>query len=153
MVPISSVARLDGMATLAFVDLDDSGHGRVVVLNGGSTAGKTTLGRKLQSSLDGTWLLLGVDLMLWMMPPELVSDPKGISTDDGVITRGSRFMRVYAGFQQAVATLARNGMDVLIDEVTLDGAADQRRWDDALQDLDASAWTSRGNIRPAPWEG
>jgi chloramphenicol 3-O phosphotransferase len=84
------------------VDLDDGGHGRVLVLNGGSSAGKTTLGRKLQSSLDGTWLLLGVDLLLWMLPPELVFHPDGISVSDGVITRGRRFVRLYVGFQHAV---------------------------------------------------
>jgi chloramphenicol 3-O phosphotransferase len=134
------------MATLPFVDLDDSGQGRVLVLNGGSSAGKTTLGRKLQSSLDGTWLLLGVDLLLWMMPSELVSAPDGISVADGVITRGSRFMRLYVGFQHAVAALARSGIDVFVDEVTLEGAADQRRWDEALQDLEV-CWVG---VRCAP---
>jgi chloramphenicol 3-O phosphotransferase len=128
------------------VDLDDNSHGRVLVLNGGSSAGKTTLGRQLQSSLDGTWLLLGVDLLLWMLPPELLTDPDGISVDDGVITRGHRFMRLYVGFQRAVAALARSGIDVLIDEVTLEGGADQRRWDEALQDLDV-CWVG---VRCAP---
>jgi chloramphenicol 3-O phosphotransferase len=134
------------VATVYLVTLDDNRLGRVVVLNGGSSAGKTTVGRKLQSSLDGPWLLLGVDLLLWMLPMELVSNPSGISVHDGVITRGGRFMQIYAGFQQAVAALARSGVDVLIDDVLLGGGADQRRWDDALRDLDV-CWVG---VRCAP---
>jgi chloramphenicol 3-O phosphotransferase len=53
--------------------------GRVLILNGGSSAGKTTLGRKLQSMLTGPWLLLGIDLFLWMLPAGMVSEPEGIS--------------------------------------------------------------------------
>jgi chloramphenicol 3-O phosphotransferase len=126
--------------------LDSAKLGRVVVLSGGSSAGKTTLGRKLQSSLDGSWLLVGVDLLLWMLPSELVSNPSGISVHDGVITRGDQFMRLYAGFQQAVAALARSGVDVLVDEVLLGGGADQRRWNDALRDLEVR-WVG---VRCAP---
>ena len=38
--------------------------GRVIILNGGSSAGKTTLGRALQSAIPGPWLLLGIDLLI-----------------------------------------------------------------------------------------
>ena len=126
--------------------LDSARLGRVVVLSGGSSAGKTTLGRKLQSSLDGSWLLVGVDLLLWMLPSELVSNPSGISVHDGVITRGDQFIRLYVGFQQAVAALARSGVDVLVDEVLLGGGADQLRWNNALRDLDVR-WVG---VRCAP---
>jgi chloramphenicol 3-O phosphotransferase len=129
-----------------FVDLADDGHGRVLVLNGGSSSGKTTLGRKLQSSLDGTWLLLGVDLLLWMLPSDMVFHPDGVSVDGGVITRGRRFTPLYVGFHHAVAALARSGIDVIVDDVALEGAADQRRWDEALRDLDV-CWVG---VRCAP---
>ena len=46
-------------------------------------------------------------------------------------------MTLYAGFQRAVATLVSNGIDVILDEVLVDGIADQRRWDEALGDLPA----------------
>jgi chloramphenicol 3-O phosphotransferase len=35
-----------------------------------------------------------------------------------------------------VATLARTGVNVLLDDLTLDGTADQQRWSDALQGLE-----------------
>ena len=69
-----------------------SHDGRVIILNGGSSAGKTTLARALQSALPGPWLLLGIDLFIWTLRPDLVNDPRGLSVDDGVITRGDLFM-------------------------------------------------------------
>ncbi len=86
--------------------------------------------------LTGPWLLLGIDLFLWMLPAGMVSEPEGISVHEGVINRGSRFVDLYSAFQEAVATLARNGADLILDEVTLESAADQERWDAALRDLD-----------------
>ena len=109
--------------------------GRVIILNGGSSAGKTTLGRGLQSALPDTWLLLGIDLLIWMLPPEMINDTNGLSVHNGVILRGELFMSLYAGFQKAVAALARGGVNVLLDDLTLDGVADQQRWNDALRGL------------------
>lgn len=114
----------------------DNQPGRVVILNGGSSAGKTTLGRSLQSALSDTWLLLGIDLLIWMLPPRMINDADGLSVHEGVIVRGGLFMSLYAGFRTAVAALARSGVNVLLDDLTLDGTADQHRWSDALQGLE-----------------
>jgi chloramphenicol 3-O phosphotransferase len=114
----------------------NSQQGRVMILNGGSSAGKTTLGRSLQSALSDTWLLLGVDLLIWTLPPRLINNADGMSAHEGMIVRGEMFMSLYAGFQSAVAALAHSGINVLLDDLTLDGTADQQRWNDALQGLD-----------------
>ena len=113
----------------------DIPFGHLLALNGGSSAGKTTLARKLQSSLVDSWLLLGIDLLMWTLPPEMVGDQRGIQIIDGEIRRGAEFMRLYAGFQRAVASLVASGIDVVLDEVLLDGSEDQCRWDEALGDL------------------
>ena len=120
--------------------------GRVTILNGGSSAGKTTLGRALQSAMPWPWLLLGIDLLIWTLPPEMINDPDGLSVHEGVITRGRLFTPLYEGFQHAVAALARSGVDVLIDDLTLDGLVDQQRWNNALQGLDV-CWVG---VRCAP---
>lgn len=109
--------------------------GHLLALNGGSSAGKTTLARKLQSSLEGPWLLLGIDLLMWTLPAEMVGDEGGIQIIDGEIERGADFMTLYGGFQRAVASLVSGGIDVILDEVLLHGMEDQRRWDEALGDL------------------
>ncbi len=112
--------------------------GHLLGLNGGSSAGKTTLARKLQSSLDGSWLLLGIDLLMWTLPAEMVGDPSGIKIIDGEIRRGADFMRLYTAFQHAVASLVSTGIDVILDEVLLEGIDDQDRWSEALGDLPVS---------------
>jgi chloramphenicol 3-O phosphotransferase len=116
------------------------------MLNGGSSAGKTTLGRSLQSALSDDWLLLGIDLFIWTLPPRMVNHANGLSVHEGVIVRGDLFMSLYAGFQSAVATLARSGINVLIDDVALDAIADQQRWSDALEGFDV-LWVG---VRCAP---
>jgi chloramphenicol 3-O-phosphotransferase len=42
----------------------DNQPGRLIILNGGSSAGRTTLGRTLQSELADPWLLVGIDLLI-----------------------------------------------------------------------------------------
>jgi len=113
----------------------DNHPGRLIFLNGGSNAGKTTLGHTLQSELADPWLLIGIDLLIWTLPPEMINDPDGLSVREGVISRGELFVPLYLGFQTAVAALARSGVNVLVDDITVDGLADQERWNQVLQDL------------------
>ncbi len=107
-----------------------------MVLNGGSSSGKTSLARMLQADLGGSWMLVGIDLFLWTLPSRLFADPAGISVEAGVITRGAEFMRLYESFQHGIAALATSGADVLVDDVLLDGRIDQDRWKAALRELD-----------------
>jgi chloramphenicol 3-O-phosphotransferase len=76
----------------------------------------------------------------------MINDPEGLSVHEGVITRGRLFTPLYEGFLHAVAALARSGVDVLIDDLTLDGLVDQQRWNNALQGLDV-CWVG---VRCAP---
>jgi chloramphenicol 3-O phosphotransferase len=43
----------------------------VIVLNGGSSSGKSSIARFLQSLLAGPWLTLGVDTLIEAMPASL----------------------------------------------------------------------------------
>jgi chloramphenicol 3-O-phosphotransferase len=47
--------------------------GRIVLLNGTSSAGKTTIARRLQRTLEARWLFLEFDLFVEMLtdaPPD-----------------------------------------------------------------------------------
>lgn len=125
-----------GGPTVITVRHVDREPGRILFLNGGSSAGKTTLACRLQSVLSDPWLLLGIDLMIWTLPPQLVNHPEGLSVSEGEISRGEIFGPLYAGYQTAVAALAHSGVNVLLDDVTLDGFDDQQQWNDALHGLD-----------------
>jgi chloramphenicol 3-O phosphotransferase len=43
--------------------------GTLIILNGGSSAGKTTLGKALQDTMGECYLLLGIDAFWFTLPP------------------------------------------------------------------------------------
>ncbi len=108
----------------------DAGH--VLALNGGSSAGKSSIGRLLQSRLCGDWLLVGIDSLIWTLPHEMVGDPRGIEVIEGRVRRSPEFMAIHHGFRASVAALVLDGVDVILDEVLVDGGAEQRRWTTSL---------------------
>jgi chloramphenicol 3-O phosphotransferase len=116
--------------------------GRVIVLNGTSSAGKTTLARALQDRLaDGGewWLLLGIDTLITAMPWRMFGHADGHTIhDDGSIDIGRGWRTAHDQWREAVGALARAGANVILDEVFLDATGDQRRWRQALDGLDVT---------------
>ncbi|MGA7669073.1 MAG: AAA family ATPase [Nitrolancea sp.] len=86
------------------------GTGRVLLLIGPSSVGKTTIARELQRSLPGAWLLAGVDLFWGMLDEAKLSDGT-FRTDSDVMRRVTR------GWHHAVAALAEEGNNVIADEL------------------------------------
>lgn len=109
---------------------------QVIVLNGGSSSGKTSLSRALQEVLPVPFLALGVDDFIDAMPLSLQSDEAGIELgSDGSVNVGPAFRSLEAGWAAGVAAMARAGAPVIIDEVLLGGAAGQQRWSAVLDGL------------------
>ena len=123
----------------------DPRTGRVVVLNGSSSAGKTTLATALQARLeaDGAcWVIFSWDDFVprlpnrWHAGPEEVGDHAADGCHyrllrDGVAPEallevGAIGWRMLQGYHRVIATLARTGIDVIVDEVMIS----QREWDD-----------------------
>jgi chloramphenicol 3-O phosphotransferase len=107
----------------------------VVVLNGGSSSGKTTIGRCLQDLLPAPWLMLGVDDLIAAMPRRQDDDLISFAPDGGVRT-GPGFRRLEAAWYDGIATMARGGVGVIVDEVFLSGAGSQVRLGQALVGLE-----------------
>jgi chloramphenicol 3-O phosphotransferase len=113
--------------------------GRVIVLNGASSAGKTTLGRALQDRLEGTWLLLGIDTFVGMLPWKLYGTTDGHTINpDGTIDISASLATEQGRWRVAVAALVRAGSDVILDEVFLRGAEEQAEWRAVLAGLDVT---------------
>ncbi|MYW67896.1 chloramphenicol phosphotransferase CPT [Streptomyces sp. SID8379] len=97
----------------------------MIVLNGGSSSGKTSIARSLQELLPSLWLTLGTDTFVEALP----STGAGIEFGaDGTVTVGPEFRAVEAAWITGVAAMAAAGARVVVDEVFLGGAASQQRW-------------------------
>ena len=102
---------------------------QVIVLNGGSSSGKSGIARCLQAVLPGPWLAFGVDTLIQAMPVSLQMSAAGIEfAADGEVTVGPEFRALEAAWIEGVATMARAGARIIVDEAFLGGAASQQRW-------------------------
>ncbi|KUH39807.1 chloramphenicol phosphotransferase [Streptomyces kanasensis] len=108
----------------------------MIMINGGSSSGKSGIIRCLQAVLPDPWLALGTDTLVEAMPASLQTSEGGIGfAADGEVVVGPEFRRLEAAWIEGVAAMARAGARVVVDEVFLGGASSQRRWLDALDGL------------------
>ena len=110
---------------------------RVIVLNGGSSSGKSGIARCLQAILPEPWLAFGVDTLIEAMPASMQTSAAGIEiAPGGEVTIGPEFRLLEAAWIEGIAAMARAGAGIIVDEVFLGGAASQQRWQQALDGLD-----------------
>jgi chloramphenicol 3-O phosphotransferase len=109
---------------------------QVIVLNGGSSAGKSGIARCLQTVLPDPWLAFGTDTLVQAMPGSSRTSAPGIefASDGGVIV-GPEFRLLEAAWISGIAAMAGAGARIIVDEVFLGGAASQQRWKTALGPL------------------
>jgi chloramphenicol 3-O-phosphotransferase len=58
----------------------DMSKGTLIILNGGASAGKTTLGKALQDATDECYLPLGIDAFLVSLPPRQLDLDRALRT-------------------------------------------------------------------------
>ncbi|MFG2624813.1 chloramphenicol phosphotransferase CPT [Streptomyces sp. NPDC048473] len=105
----------------------------MIVLNGGSSSGKSGIARCLQAVLPDPWPAFGVDTLIQAMPASMRASDAGIEfAPDGEVMAGPEFRTLETAWIEGVATMARAGARVVVDEIFLGGAASQQRWQKAL---------------------
>lgn len=110
---------------------------QVIVLNGGSSSGKSGIVRCLQAVLREPWLAAGVDSLIEAMPASMQTSDAGIEfAADGRVSVGSQFRELEAAWMEGVAAMARAGARVIVDDVFLGGAKSQERWQKVFGGLD-----------------
>lgn len=133
--------------------------GRVLLLNGASSAGKSSLASALQETLAAAgqcWAVFSWDDFVPRLPtrwhggPDEVGDfaADGCSytlRDDGpdraaLLEVGEVGFRMVRGYHRAIAAVARAGNDVIVEEVMITA----REWDD---------WTQALSGLPVVWVG
>jgi len=110
---------------------------QVIVLNGGSSSGKSTIARALQDVLPGVWLTFGTDVLAEALPGR-GDDPRSglVLEPDGTVTVKPEFRAIEEIWYRGLAEMARRGARLILDEVFLAGGAGQERFRALLGELD-----------------
>lgn len=128
--------------------------GRVVVLNGSSSAGKSSLALELQSLWEARgecWVIFGWDDFSPRLPARWQGVPGWVGdlADDGwryrllerdgdvltaVLEPGAVGRRMLRAYHRAVAAVARSGIDVLVEDVMMT-SGEWEDWQEALEGL------------------
>lgn len=98
---------------------------RVIILNGVSSVGKTTLAKAIQHASTTDFLHVSMDAFVAMVPDNREAYPgwfpvEQAQTPEGALTRitsGPRGARLLEGMRTTIAQLADSGFDVIVDEV------------------------------------
>jgi chloramphenicol 3-O phosphotransferase len=110
------------------------GGGNIILLNGTSSAGKTTIAQALQEVMEAPYLLTGIDQFLMEhLPKRLVVYSDGVAPqaadgwlaifcDDALAEMriGPLGYQWLAGMYRAIAAFAGAGLDVIMDDVIYD---------------------------------
>jgi chloramphenicol 3-O phosphotransferase len=105
-------------------------HFEVIVLNGGSSSGKSSVAACLQAQLDGTWLALGVDDLIRALSHGPLDTSAGGTfeiTPEGSVVVGEAFRSAELAWYEGLTAVARAGTGLIVDEVFLDGGNSQDR--------------------------
>ena len=94
--------------------------GKIILLNGTSSSGKTSVLRAVQASFSEPYLDLGIDKFIWAMPERyldrlLWDDVLGLATQ-----AGGTGHRLFGAMHHAIAAAARQGMNVVADHVLVE---------------------------------
>jgi len=117
---------------------------RIIILNGVGSAGKSSIARALQDITAEPYLYVAMDMFLDMLPAAYGDHPDGLTfetvTVDGepavAIRSGIVIEQVLRGMRRAVAALAAQGNNLIVDDVMLGPEMEDYRT--LLADFDVS---------------
>lgn len=121
----------------------------VVILNGASSVGKTSVGKSLQDIMNEHYLLLGLDNIIYTMPERINDYKADMLPRDGFfwlaetdkngkslmhLTAGSYAQRIYKMLIKQVKFFADSGFNIIVDHLSL--INDYEIWNKELIDHD-----------------
>jgi chloramphenicol 3-O phosphotransferase len=107
-----------------------SDRSRIVILNGVGSAGKSSIAKALQTIVERPYLHVQMDTFMDMLPDRYQESPEGFTYEtvyDGedkpcvVITTGSVGFTALQGMRHAIAAMAYQGNNLVVDDVMCDG--------------------------------
>lgn len=97
-------------------------EGKIVVINGASSSGKTAIVHALQNLLEEPYLEAGIDKFIWMMPERYLERPLWEDVLGLADRAGATGHALVTGMHRAIAALARSGWHVIADHVLVEAA-------------------------------
>jgi chloramphenicol 3-O phosphotransferase len=94
--------------------------GKVILLNGASSSGKTSLLKVLQNQLADPYLDMGLDKFIWMLPPRYLDRPLWDEVLGRAIEAGETGHRLVTGMHRAIRAAALAGNNVIADHVLVE---------------------------------
>ena len=98
-------------------------NGKVIIINGTSSSGKTSLLINLQNALHEPYLNCGIDKFIWMLPKRYLDQPLWDDVLGMANHAGQTGERLVVGMHAAIKTLAESGWNVIADHVLV-----EERW-------------------------
>lgn len=145
MAPGFGAAAVDGRLRIKVVT-------QVIVVNGGSSSGKSGIVRCLQVILAEPWLRIGVDDFIQALPPSLAGSDDGVRFGArGEVVIGEGFRDAESAWNTGVAAMARAGARIIVDDVFLSGADSQERLRGFLDGLEVLWVGVRCDAAIAAW--
>lgn len=100
---------------------------QIIILNGVGSVGKSSVAKAIQAITSKPFLHVAMDAFLDMLPEAMLSHPDGLmfeaSGDNGkpiiTVRSGPILERVMRGMRHAIAALADQGNNLIVDEVMI----------------------------------
>lgn len=96
--------------------------GTIVILNGTSSSGKTSIVKALQTLLDEPHLDAGIDRFIWMLPKRYLDRPLWDEVLGLASRAGTAGHRLISGMHHAIVEIAAAGNNVIADHVLVEPA-------------------------------
>ena len=111
--------------------MENDRQGRIILINGASSSGKTTVLRALRAALPELWLEMGIDRFAYSLPDRVTGEltwqllfryvrPAGRPDGPFRIATTALGHRFISGMHAAVAAVAASGLNVMVDHVVLE---------------------------------
>ena len=97
-------------------------YGRVIILNGASSSGKTSILNKLHGLFEDPYLNVGIDKFIWMLPKRYLDRPPwddvlGMATEAGAMGN-----RLFSSMHKVIQLLSLEGVNLIADHVLVEPA-------------------------------
>ena len=94
--------------------------GTIILLNGASSAGKSSILAQLQRTLDGPFLDAGIDKFIFMLPGRYLNQPLWNEVLGKADEAGKQGHILFSGMHHALAAMAMQGNHLLADHVLVE---------------------------------